>query len=81
MKLIEVGNPDYKEGTERALEQGKVCPVCGENRPVGKCIRLDEGITSRDWYEVTKGFRRKAVYRLHVWNCLTCNTVWESDPV
>ena len=81
MKVIAYGNADYKADMERAVEEGRVCPVCGEDRPVVKCIKLDEGISSRDWYEFSKGFRRKSVYKILVWKCLTCNTMWESKPV
>lgn len=92
MKILTIGNIDKAYSMEEARQEGMVCPICGENRSFGDCVKAGNpncGICEDApiIYEYEGGILRR-IYRHTViryvkliFHCCTCNSEWESSPI
>ena len=85
MKITRVPN-DYNMDLylkQKALDECKVCPFCGESRELGWLSdRSLKGIInefSRPVW-VRTGLFKKEQMKVSIFECLTCGAKWESEP-
>ena len=89
MKITRVPN-DYNMDLylkQKALDECKVCPFCGEDRPLGfvekddgsfDIVGIDDSLCKYDF--VKTGFFKREYMKMQVFTCHNCGAMWESKP-
>lgn len=61
----------------------KVCPCCGETKPVSYYIKkgnIHKGVMSGLVTQFSKGFFKPTSYAIQHYHCFTCGAEWRSEP-